>query len=302
MASRNRAHALVNIICNPTEPENMASTSHTPVSVLVKNVLTEPHSFERIESRLGEILLTADNDLIQLEDLVALDSPSLLETPSPRPTSLPPVRDACEDFSPDDDSDYEPPNDRGALSSDSENIPPNEETLQTNEEVVHFGDMFEGRRRQRLAQPESWKKSITKRLRMEGKEYVGYKRPKGEKVQSQIRNQRVLGPKCSSDFCRNSKLRCCDEVGDDDREKIFRQFWSNMDWHQRKVYVANNITFQEKGRQTSINSRRAGTFVYFLPVTNSVDGTTTKKRVCREMFIQTLCIGTFSVQNWAKKE
>ncbi|CAG4942601.1 unnamed protein product [Parnassius apollo] len=83
-----------------------------------------------------------DNDLIQLEDLVALDSPSLLETPSPRPTSPPPVRDACEDFSPDDDSDYEPPNDRGALSSDSENIPPNEETLQTNEEKMERRRLF----------------------------------------------------------------------------------------------------------------------------------------------------------------
>lgn len=319
MASRNRARALVNkISCSSSEAHNLTPATSTPTHIpeqIDLATFTDLHYFERCEPPAEERLIlgpfNTDNnaDLVQLEDLTtATDSlPFLVSaTPASSPTSPPPPPrpDSAlfyDDFSPDDDSDYEPPN-HDVISSDSENIQPNIQITDTIQEEVHYGDMTEGRRRLKQSQPEKWKKNVTKRLRMEGKEYVGYKRPRGEKVQPQIRNSRVMGPRCISNFCKKSKIRCCDEVGDDDRDKIFHQFWNDMDWHQRKVYVANNVTFQGKGRPTvSESSRRSGTLIYFLPVSNPNDGTTTKKRVCREMFLQTLCLGSFSVQSWAKK-
>lgn len=173
--------------------------------------------------------------------------------------------------------------------------------LQSNSEVFH-GDMSEGRRRRKKADPEQWKKNLNKRLRMEGKAYLGYDAPKGEKIQhNKNRPERSMGPPCTSDFCKKSAVRRCDEFTENNRNHIFESFWKTMDWSQRKIYVGNNVTVVGKKRVTTSGpSRRGGTLKYYLPLTRE-DNTSERIPVCRKMFVNTLCLGTFTVQSWAKK-
>ncbi|CAB3229553.1 unnamed protein product [Arctia plantaginis] len=70
-----------------------------------------------------------------------------------------------------------------------------------------------------------------------------------------------------------------------------------MNWDQRKVYVNGLVTRKTTSRKTSDGeSRREGTFEYSLPAT---DGK--KLQVCRTTFLNTLCLGSFTVQSWVKK-
>lgn len=174
MASRNRAHALVNKICSSSEAHNLAPATSTPTPIpeqIDLATFTDLHYNETSEPPAEKSLIwgpfNTDNnaDLVQLEDLIATDSLPFLvcATPASSPTSPPPPRrdstSFCDDFSPDDDSDYEPPN-QDAISSDSENIQPNIQMTDSIQEVVHYGDMTEGRRRLKEAQPVRWKKML----------------------------------------------------------------------------------------------------------------------------------------------
>jgi hypothetical protein len=104
---------------------------------------------------------------------------------------------------------------------------------------------------------------------MEGKAYLGYVAPKGEKVQhNKNRPERSMGPPCTSDFCKNSAVRRCDEFTEGNRNNIFEAFWQTIDWSQRKIYVGNNVTVVAKKRVTTSGpSRRGGTLKYYLPLT-----------------------------------
>lgn len=49
------------------------------------------------------------------------------------------------------------------------------------------------------------------RLRMEGKEYLGYAKPKGKKFkQNQIRPPRSVKPTCTSSACAKTKKTMCE--------------------------------------------------------------------------------------------
>lgn len=201
-----------------------------------------------------------------------------------------------------EDSEYSSPDSDSSSSDSSQSDVENTvQELQSNSEVF-YGDMSDGRRRKKKADPKQWKKNLNKRLRMEGRAYLGYDAPRGEKVQhNKNRPERSMGPPCTSDFCNKSAVRRCDEFTEDNRNNVFEAFWKSMDWSQRKSYVGNNVTVVSKKRVTTSDpSRRGGTLKYYLPLTKE-DNMTEKIPVCRKMFINTLCLGTFTVQSWAKK-
>lgn len=56
------------------------------------------------------------------------------------------------------------------------------------------------------------------------------------------------------------------------------------------------LSFEFKTVKTG-NSRRTGTLQYFLPLEKNNDR---KVQVCREMFLNTLSLGSFTVQQWVK--
>ena len=130
---------------------------------------------------------------------------------------------------------------------------------------------------------------------MEGEAYLGYKRSKDGKVTHDTgREARKLGPQCTSQMCKNSKVRGCNLISNEKREHIFQAFWKSMTWEQRNVYILNLIDFIPTKRpgNASSESRRKGTLIYNLKVDDK------KIQVCKKMFLQTLGIKEWTVRYW----
>ena len=48
---------------------------------------------------------------------------------------------------------------------------------------------------------------------------------------------REMGPQCDCKRSKQNGILKCGSVTDEDRNQIFRGFWSDMNWEQRRVYV-----------------------------------------------------------------
>ncbi len=146
----------------------------------------------------------------------------------------------------------------------------------------------------KIADPSEWKQNKQKQLRMEGKAYVSKRKKDGEIVTKQ---PRAVGPRCTSNACRKASNRLCNEINEEARKKVFDEFWQDMNWAQRKQYVAGQVDRDpvERSRAAGSQSRRSVSLRYHL----MVDGK--RKQVCKNMFLSTLGIGEWSVLNWAQK-
>lgn len=173
------------------------------------------------------------------------------------------------------------------------------EGSQNNEasDIEEYGDMNEGRKRRHRPSQSEWKKNKNKKLRMEGKEYLGYTKPKGQVMkQNQVRETRSLRPACASERCKKSKQRMCEKLTEEERKCIFRKFWSELNWDQRKIYAISHVNRVPTQRKTTLNdSRRGETLTYSLTFNDC------KYPVCRTTFLNTIGIGSFTVQSWTKK-
>uniref|UniRef100_UPI0037E8F1FA uncharacterized protein n=1 Tax=Semicossyphus pulcher TaxID=241346 RepID=UPI0037E8F1FA len=146
----------------------------------------------------------------------------------------------------------------------------------------------------KIADPTEWKQNKQKQLRMEGKAYVSKRKRDGEIV---TKKPRAVGPRCTSSACKKASNRLCNEIDDEARREVFDEFWQQMNWVQRKLYVAGQVDRDpvERTRAVGSQSRRSVSLRYHL----LVDGK--RKQVCKNMFLSTLGIGEWSVLNWAQK-
>ena len=95
--------------------------------------------------------------------------------------------------------------------------------------------------------------------------------------------------------CVRSTKHHCSTIEEADREIIFKRFWENMNWEEKRMYVSGLVDdIPVQRRRGSENSRRSSTFVFFLRVNGQ------RLRVCRSMFLATLGIGAWSAQNWVQ--
>lgn len=139
-----------------------------------------------------------------------------------------------------------------------------------------------------------------KKLRMEGKHYLGvtktYKENVGVKYsQTAKRQQRKLAPRNCTKTCTST--RKCNEVSEAERQEIFNNFWAKMDWGQRRVYISSLVEVQsvKERKVLSENPRRQFSYKYHLMINS------TKMNVCKAMFLRTLDMSEWSVQQWARK-
>ncbi|KAK7130348.1 hypothetical protein R3I93_019849 [Phoxinus phoxinus] len=147
-------------------------------------------------------------------------------------------------------------------------------------------DTIGGRKRKGKSQ---WK-CVQKRRRMMGQPYVGISRKEVVNMEP-----RVMGPRCQSAACVKSSKLHCSAIGEADRENIFKCFWENMNWAEKKMYVRGLVdVIPVKRRRGSDNSRRSSTLIFFL----KVDGQ--RRRVCKGLFLATLGIGAWSALNWVQ--
>lgn len=144
------------------------------------------------------------------------------------------------------------------------------------------------------------KRKINKELRMKGKNFIGFRRPKNQKrtFQDVERDERKLGARCSSETCKRSSKRKCNEITEATRTQIFSAFWHNLSWEERKVYVANLVSKQETIRKTKSDnnpSRRSSSLFYRLNLGQET------VPVCKNMFLKTLGLKEWSVKSWVEK-
>lgn len=154
-------------------------------------------------------------------------------------------------------------------------------------------NMAEGRQRKRKGDPSTWKKNSNKKLGMEGKAYLGFRKEEQHYIQDVFREERHIKSTCNSKFCEKSKYRHCSQFTGEQRIEIYERFWK-LNWGERKAFVCGFVTREEK-KQSLTNgapSRRNGTYKYSLS-----NGTETYQ-ICRDMFLNTLGIKYRMVQSW----
>ncbi|CAH2105916.1 unnamed protein product [Euphydryas editha] len=156
-----------------------------------------------------------------------------------------------------------------------------------------------------------WKRLKNAKLRLEGKSYVGFeKQESGKYKQTKIKEAKCLGPRCNGhpqpttvkggprqDFK-------CDLINEDDRKSIHSYFWNLSSWEAKKVYVTGCVLqarpkYRRKTTDVSTSRKNTGFKFYF---TLKENGNEVKKRVCRNMFINTLSIGEKTVRSWISSD
>lgn len=151
------------------------------------------------------------------------------------------------------------------------------------------------RKRNRKANEEEWSRQKTKAKRMTGEDYVGYTRnEKGEVAHNKVRSARKMGRTCISKKCLKYKNRSCSSFSEEHRKLIFKKFWEDMSWDQKKMYVTGLMEMKPTQRKYVENSRRSITYNYFLKIGNE------RKRVCKTMFLSTLGLKEWMIANWCK--
>lgn len=156
------------------------------------------------------------------------------------------------------------------------------------------------RKKKHLVSKNTWKQKVNEINREKGKNYNGRKKING--VWTEIAKPgRSLGPRCE---CKLSKLTNktktsleCQKLGEDDRQEIFKMFWEQMNWEQRKTFVylsvKNAPTKRHRNRKEENKSRREYSSEYNL---KKRDDSTI--RVCKKMYLNTIAMGERMVDIW----
>ena len=76
-------------------------------------------------------------------------------------------------------------------------------------------------------------------LRLQGKDYIGYKRYGNKIEQSEQKLAKSVKERCSHSDVSSKSTRSfmCGVVSDDDRKAIFNQFWNMSSWEAKKTLV-----------------------------------------------------------------
>ncbi|KAF2904408.1 hypothetical protein ILUMI_01773, partial [Ignelater luminosus] len=93
-----------------------------------------------------------------------------------------------------------------------------------------------------------------KRLRMKGQKYEGVKKTQNSRIVVK-KSCRKMGRRCESKKCANSTdKRKCHAITEKQRDELFTKSWSDMDWKQRKTFVAavvNKVPTVQKQQKES---------------------------------------------------
>ncbi|BES90489.1 Hypothetical protein NTJ_03297 [Nesidiocoris tenuis] len=147
------------------------------------------------------------------------------------------------------------------------------------------------RKRNSLLNMSSWGREESKKKRLLGQDYTGYRRRSDDSMSVVIRDvpkpARGIGPRCSSKFCaRSATARKCSSITESERKAIFTYFWSSLNsWDERKVYVRSLV---------DTHTLVKNSYSYFLSTASS------RLQVCRLMFQSTLGLKWSTIRGWIK--
>ncbi|KAJ4448821.1 hypothetical protein ANN_00212 [Periplaneta americana] len=141
----------------------------------------------------------------------------------------------------------------------------------------------------------SSQKCLNKEKRMRGQDYAGIRKDEfGRKKLIVPRQRRIMKSRC---MCKHSFVngkRNCSEVTEEQRKLMFDHFWNEMSWSDRKMFIKGLVDYLpvKRRRNQSESSHRSNTLHYNFVIEGQ------RKSVCKVMFLNTLCLGEWSVRNW----
>ncbi|CAH1106162.1 unnamed protein product [Psylliodes chrysocephalus] len=148
-----------------------------------------------------------------------------------------------------------------------------------------------------MATEKKWIDFKNKKLRQEGKAYVGWSRPKNTPTKRETkREERKIGPRYGSTLCKKSKTRKCHTISEENKQELFKKFWSDMSWDQKKVYIASLVLKSVTARSTKgagEKSRRSSSLKYTI---KNVNGKILP--VCKPFFLSTFALNEWTASNW----
>lgn len=153
------------------------------------------------------------------------------------------------------------------------------------------------RKKRKIADISEWSSTKNKINRMHGIEYSGTKKKEDGKWDYKVeKNPREMKPPCNCAMSKQSSTIMCGDISEDNRKVVFEEFW-RASWDTKRAqmrHLVDKVIPKDKRNMKSEESRRSNTLFFHL----KVEGT--RKRVCKQMFLNTLCVGEWSVHNWLK--
>lgn len=128
--------------------------------------------------------------------------------------------------------------------------------------------------RKRVRKPETWEKTKKKRAVNKGEPFIS--------KDGKITKGREVRPGCN-DKCRK---KCQTVFTPNDRKEIFSRFWSLENLSQKRQFISNNVSSQQKTMTKLEDSRRKRTLSWSLPLPSKDE----KISVCKTFFLHTLDI------------
>nr|CAH7713531.1 unnamed protein product [Callosobruchus chinensis]CAH7717261.1 unnamed protein product [Callosobruchus chinensis] len=131
---------------------------------------------------------------------------------------------------------------------------------------------------------------------MHGQAYKGLKKDEnGKYALTKNVAPRNLGPTCTSQKCKQSKVFKCKLFTEKERSDMFKKFWEDLNWDMKRTYISSLVDVIPAKRKIQ-SSRRNDTLVY------SLKKGTEKMRVCKRMFLSTLGVGEWTVREYSSKQ
>lgn len=139
-------------------------------------------------------------------------------------------------------------------------------------------------------------------LRVLGMPYIGFEKKESGKYEQTIkRSAKKLGNRCGGHKEATRKTRGgprqtfhCEQISDEDRNQIFTELWAKPSWVAKKTFVKENVLIS---KHKNIESRKKIGYRFYLTASDGKKGEE-KRRVCKQMFMNTLMIGEKQLRAW----
>ncbi|CAH2010520.1 unnamed protein product [Acanthoscelides obtectus] len=194
-----------------------------------------------------------------------------------------------------EDPDFEPENILSSSESEVDGIPQN--VALPIRRSVHYPSETEKQTKKRKRVPDEWQKNKAKRLRNTGKSYESIRKIK--KSDGSIERMKVKREerKMSAPCGKKCRLKCSTKISQDQRQKIFEEYWQLGDVLQQRGFIAGRmLTIKPKYRcQKGENSRRLNSSFFF-----DLDGQNI--RICKQFFMSTLGISSRVIRTVTEKQ
>lgn len=142
-----------------------------------------------------------------------------------------------------------------------------------------------------------------KAARVAGKPYLGYKKMSDKWIPCVEKPERILKSRClhTNTTYKSKNSFLCGLVSDDERKHIHEKFWGLKTWAEKIAFIKTSavrrcIRRRRKSQQTSLSKKQSGHDIYL----NKSDANCTRVRVCRQFFLNTICIGEDSFRRWTR--